>query len=156
MVQEEEKEAQEEEKEAQEEEAVDEDEEKEESEEPDLEQEQMELPPVNFENFLFGLYNTARFHLGVQNPETGELMQNLPVARHTIDTLVMLQEKTKGNLAAPESNLMENLLYELRMSYLRMSKQAEDAPREKPETEGDAAEPEVEPEAQEASDEDSC
>ena len=149
MVQEEEKEAQEEaQEEVQEEEkeAVDEGEEKEESEEPALEQEQMELPPVNFENFLFGLYNTARFHLGVQNPETGELMQNLPVARHTIDTLGMLQEKTKGNLAAPESNLLENLLYELRMSYLRMTKQAEEGPGKEPETEAGEAESEEESE----------
>ena len=83
-------------------------------------------------------------------------MQNLPVARHAIDTLGMLQEKTKGNLAAPESNLLENLLYELRMSYLRMVKQDEDESEEKPETEVDAAEPEEESEAQEASDENSC
>ena len=51
-------------------------------------------------------------------------MQNLPVAKHTIDTLIMIQEKTKGNLTAPESNLMENLLYELRMTYLRAAQQA--------------------------------
>ena len=51
---------------------------------------------------------------------------------------------------------MENLLYELRMSYLRMAKQAENEPEEKPETEGNTAEPEEESEAQEAPDESSC
>ena len=95
MVQEEEKEVQEKEK------VDDQGEEKEESEEEAVEQEQMELPPATFENFIFGLYNTARFHLGVRDPETGGMIQNLPVARHTIDTLGMLQEKTKGNLTAP-------------------------------------------------------
>lgn len=151
MVQEEEKELQEEEGEVD-----DQGEEKEESEEEFVEQELLDLPPVNFENFIFGLYNTARFHLGVRDPETEEIIQNLVVARHAIDTLGMLQEKTKGNLTAPESNLLENLLYELRMSYLRMAKQDEDESEEKPETEGDTAESEEESEAQEASDESSC
>jgi hypothetical protein len=108
------------------------------------EQQPMELPPVTFENYIFGLYNTALFHLGIRNPETGELIQNLPVARHTIDTLGMIQEKTKGNLTAPEGNLMENLLYELRMNYLRAAKQAEEEPKEEPE-----AKPEEEPEKEE-------
>lgn len=137
MVQEEEKELQKE-----QEEVDDQVEQEEESEEEEaVEQGQMELPPVNFETFIFSLYNTARFHLGVRDPDTGEMIQNLAVARHTIDTLGMLQEKTKGNLTAPENNLMENLLYELRMSYMRMSKQDDG--------------PEVESEAQEASDESS-
>ncbi len=121
--------------------------------EEEAEQPQMELPPVNFESFVFGLYNTALFHLGMRDPETGNLMQNLPVARHTIDTLGMLQEKTKGNLTAPESNLMENLLYELRMNYLRSAKQAEAAPAEEPKAQEEATEPKEETEEiQETSD----
>ena len=98
-------------------------------------QQRIELPPVSFENFVFGLYNTALIHLGIRDPETGKLIQNLPLARHTIDTLGMIQEKTKGNLTAPEDNLLENLLYELRMNYLRATRQAEDEPKEEPETE---------------------
>jgi hypothetical protein len=98
-------------------------------------QQQIELPPANFENFIFGLYNTALIHLGVRDPETGRLIQNLPFARHTIDTLGMIQEKTRGNLTAPEGNLLENLLYELRMNYLRAAKQPEDESKEEPETE---------------------
>lgn len=100
----------------------------------------IELPPVNFESFIFNLYNMALFHMGYSNPETGKLMQDLPGARHAIDTLIMLQEKTKGNLTAPEGNLMENLLYELRMNYLRAAKQAEEAPAEALEEEPEAAE----------------
>ena len=78
--------------------------------------------------------------MGYSDPETGKLTQDLPGARHAIDTLIMLQEKTKGNLTAPEGNLMENLLYELRMNYLRAAKQAEEAPAEAPEEEPEAAE----------------
>ena len=150
--------AQEEEKEVKDQAEEEENEEKEEKEAE--EQPQMELPPVTFENYVFGLYNTALFHLGVRNPETGELIQNLPVARHTIDTMGMIQEKTKGNLTAPEGNLLENLLYELRMNYLRAAKQAEDKAKQEPETEGEAAESQEDAEeateAQEASNEDSC
>ncbi len=151
--------AQEEEKEVKAQEESEEEENKEESEEElseseeEVEQQPMELPPVSFENFVFGLYNTALFHLGIRDPETGALIQNLPVARHTIDTLGMLQEKTKGNLTAPESNLMENLLYELRMNYLRSAKQAEAAPEEETKAEEKTTEPKEETEeVQEASD----
>ena len=103
------------------------------------EQGPIELPPATFENFVFGLYNTASIHMGISDPETGKLIQNLPLARHTIDTLGMIQEKTKGNLTAPESNVLENMLYNLRMGYLRMVKQAnepaEDEPAKEPESE---------------------
>ena len=143
--------AQEEEKEVDEQEKSEE--ESQEKNEEEVEQQQMELPPVNFENFIFGLYNTALFHLGIRDPETGKLIQNLPVARHTIDTLGMLQEKTKGNLTAPESNLMENLLYELRMNYLRAAKQAEAAPEKEPEAEEETTETKEETEE---TDGDSC
>jgi hypothetical protein len=85
----------------------------------------VELPPVNFENFILGLRSTAFMHMGFRDPESGELFQNLQLARHTIDTMGMIQEKTKGNLTAPESNLLENILYELRMSYVRAAKESE-------------------------------
>lgn len=96
-------------------------------------EEPITLPPVTFENFIFGLYNTALFHLGYRDPESGKIIVNLPLARHTIDTIGMIQEKTKGNLTVPESNLSENLLYELRMSYLRTSKHVEEEAKKKPE-----------------------
>jgi uncharacterized protein DUF1844 len=117
--------------------------------EEEVEPPPMELPPVNFESFVFNLYRMALFHMGFNDPETGKLMQNLPASRHAIDTLIMLQEKTKGNLTAPEGNLMENLLYELRMNYLRAAKQAEEAPEEEPETAEEATEAAEAEEAQE-------
>jgi hypothetical protein len=84
-----------------------------------------ELPPVTFEDFIFNLYNIALINLGYRDPESGKLIRNLLMAKHTIDTIGMLEEKTKGNLTAPESNLLSNLLYELRMSYLRALSQAQ-------------------------------
>jgi hypothetical protein len=130
MAQEDEKEVKDQEKEEERDE-----EEIEEEQQVEEEQQQVQLPPVNFENFIFGLYNTALIHLGIRDPETGKLIRNLPVARHTIDTLGMIQEKTKGNLTAPEGNFLENLLYELRMNYLRAAKQTEDESKEEPEAE---------------------
>ncbi len=89
-----------------------------------------ELPPVTFENFIFNLYNVALINFGFRDPESGKILRNLPMAKHTVDTMVMLQEKTKGNLTASESNLLENLLYELKMGYLRALKLAESEPKE--------------------------
>ena len=111
------------------------------------EEQHAQLPPASFENFVFNLYNTVLMYLGFQDPETGKLIRNLPLARHTIDTLGMIQEKTKGNLEAPEGNLLENMLYELRMNYIRATKAAEEepkeeAPKEDTETESDTAESE--------------
>jgi len=116
------------------------------SEEEAEEQSRMELPPANFENFAFNLYNAALINLGYRDPETEKLIQNLPMARHTIDTLGMIQEKTKGNLTLPESNLLENLLYELKMNYLRAAKAAEDEPEKEPEAEEETSEAEEKPE----------
>jgi len=104
------------------------------------EQARVEFPPVTFENFILNLYNIAIISFGIRDPETGKVIRNLPMAKHTIDTLGMLGEKTKGNLTAPESNLLENLLYELRMSYLRMLRQAESEPKEDLTTEEKLAE----------------
>jgi len=79
-----------------------------------------ELPPVTFEDFILNLYNIALINLGYRDPESGRVVRNLPMAKHTIDTIGMLEEKTKGNLTPSESNMIENLLYELRMNYLRI------------------------------------
>ena len=62
-------------------------------------------------------------HLGVvADPMTGEQNKDLAIAKQTIDMLAMLQEKTKGNLTNEESQLMESMLYDLRMRYVAESK----------------------------------
>ncbi len=82
--------------------------------------EQRKLPKVDFSTFVISLGTSAFYHMGlVADPETGKPAQpNLPVARQTIDTVEMLQEKTQGNLSEEESTLIKNLLTELRMRFV--------------------------------------
>ena len=81
-------------------------------------------PPVDFPAFCLSLATSALYHMGVApHPESGEVPEkNLPLARHTIDSLEMLQVKTRGNLDEEESRLLESLLYELRMRFVELSK----------------------------------
>ncbi len=85
---------------------------------------QRSLPEVDFGTFVISLGTSALYHMGmVPDPETGKPAEpNLPVARQTIDTVEMLQDKTQGNLSDEESNLIKNLLTELRMRYLEAAK----------------------------------
>jgi hypothetical protein len=83
-------------------------------------QEEAQLPPVDFESFITDLITTAHLYLqGFRDPETEKVIVNLGLAKRVIDTLEMLEEKTKGNLTAPESNFLANSLYDLRMGYVR-------------------------------------
>jgi hypothetical protein len=79
-----------------------------------------ELPRIDFATFVLSLSTSALHHLGlVPDPETNQPGPvNKVFARQTIDTLELLQEKTRGNLDAEEERLLEGLLYELRMRYV--------------------------------------
>ena len=86
------------------------------------ERERIELPPVSFTNFINSLASTAFMYMGgVVDPETKKPIIELNLAKHHIDIIEMLQQKTRGNLEAPENNFLENTLYNLRMSYVRLS-----------------------------------
>jgi hypothetical protein len=61
------------------------------------------------------------------NPATNQVEEDFAQARFIIDTLGMLKEKTKGNLSQEESDLLENVLYELRMQYISAGKGKEEA-----------------------------
>jgi hypothetical protein len=82
------------------------------------------LPSVDFSTFVISLGTSALYHMGmVADPDTGKpAAPNLPVARQTIDTVEMLQEKTQGNLTDEESALIKNLLTDLRMRYVEAAK----------------------------------
>lgn len=82
------------------------------------------LPKIDFSTFVLSLSTSVLYHLGlVPDPESGTPAEpNLVLARQTIDTLEVLQEKTRGNLDADESHLLESLLYELRMRFVDASK----------------------------------
>ena len=55
----------------------------------------------------------------MEDPATGKKDKNLPLAKQTIDMLSMLQEKTSGNLATEEAELMKHILYDLRMRFVK-------------------------------------
>ena len=78
------------------------------------------MPAVSFISFVLSLNTTALFHLGeLPHPETGRKIRDLELARHSIDTLVMLEAKTKGNLEKDETELLERVLYELKMRFIK-------------------------------------
>lgn len=78
------------------------------------------LPPITFQNFILSLSTSALIQLGeVEDPHTNRITKNLPLAKQTIDLLGMLKEKTKGNLSADEERLMDHILYDLRMRYVK-------------------------------------
>ena len=77
--------------------------------------------PIDFYTFVLSLGSSAFVHLGdAPHPDTGEASPpNLPLAKQAIDILVMLREKTKGNLTAEEDRFLENLLTDLRFRYVQ-------------------------------------
>lgn len=77
-------------------------------------------PPINFTNFVLSLSTSAFFHFGdFPDPEGGKTQKNLPAAKQTIDILDMFNEKTKGNLNENEINLIQSVLYELKLRYVK-------------------------------------
>lgn len=81
------------------------------------------LPRVDFSTFILSLSHSALMHLGeAPNPETGKVEKNLALARQTIDLIGMLEEKTKGNLAGDEERLVGQILFDLRMRFVELSK----------------------------------
>lgn len=78
------------------------------------------LPEMNFAGFVLSLSTTAMYHFGdFPDPVTKEAKRNLVAAKQTIDILNILQTKTKGNLDEDEKQLLEGILYELRMRYVK-------------------------------------
>ena len=83
------------------------------------------LPPPTFEFLVFSLKTQVEMQLGLltfgeEKPEK----PNLPAARHAIDLLAMIAEKTRGNLVLEEQRLIENSLTELRFRFVQASQQA--------------------------------
>lgn len=78
------------------------------------------LPEMTFASFILSLSTTAMFHFGdFPDPATQESRQDLAAAKQTIDLLSILREKTAGNLTADEQQLLEGMLYELRMRFVK-------------------------------------
>jgi hypothetical protein len=89
---------------------------------------------ITFVGFVLSLAHTAAVHFGdVPDPISGQKASvNLDAAQQMIDILALLEEKTRGNLSAEERQLLEQILYELRMRYVEVNKgsgAAADTPR---------------------------
>jgi len=85
---------------------------------------------VTFLGFVLSLAHTAAVHFGdVPDPVTGEVGQpNLAAAQQMIDILALLEEKTRGNLSVEERQLLEQVLYELRMRFAEVAQSAPASP----------------------------
>ncbi len=78
------------------------------------------FPEVTFSSFVFSLSTTVMYHFGdFPDPITKKAEKNLAAAKHTIDMLNMLKNKTMGNLDENEKELLEGILYELMMRYVK-------------------------------------
>jgi hypothetical protein len=79
------------------------------------------LPPADFATLVLSLGSSAIMYLGESGGDAGggkTVERNLPMAKHAIDLLTVLEDKTKGNLSAEESHILESLLFDLRLRYV--------------------------------------
>ena len=80
-----------------------------------------ELPPASFEILVSTLSTQALASLGfLPDPASGQPAPNKALAKHFIDTLGVIDEKTKGNLNDDEANLLKETLHQLRMAFIQM------------------------------------
>jgi len=76
---------------------------------------------MSFDRFIASLYMSALMQLGLLHEQGGQPRVDMLGARQTIDTLVILRDKTKGNLTPQEDNLLNNSLYEVQMAYVEVT-----------------------------------
>jgi len=81
------------------------------------------MPPATLDFLVHTLFTQALMALGrIPNPITGKATKNVATAKHFIDTLAMLEQKTAGNLTADERRLLEEVQHQLRTAYLEALK----------------------------------
>lgn len=81
---------------------------------------------IDFSTYVIMLANTVMMLLGqVPDPATQQRHLDLPQAKHTIDILIMLRDKTRGNLTAEEAKLLEDVMPQLQMAYVSVSRQVQ-------------------------------
>lgn len=80
------------------------------------------MPEVTFSSFILSLNTSALYHMGeLPHPETGQKVVDRELAKHTIDTLALLADKTRGNLSPDEHEFLTRALYELKMRFVKLS-----------------------------------
>jgi hypothetical protein len=89
---------------------------------PEDQKAEMPLPEVNFNSLIFSLSSSALINLGeIADPHTGQKQKDLALAKHTIDTIAMLKDKSKGNLNAEEQRFIDTILADLRWRYVKLA-----------------------------------
>ena len=82
-----------------------------------------ELPPATFSTLVQSIVTQVLFYLGDLSPRGGQPSLNLDMAKHNIDLLTVLEEKSVGNLTEAEKRLLDAALYEARMRYVSVASQ---------------------------------
>lgn len=81
-----------------------------------------EIPPASFATLVTSLATQVMMALGgYKDPKTGKRYVDLDLAKHHIDTMKVLEEKTKGNLTEQEVKLLDRAMYESRMQYVQIA-----------------------------------
>lgn len=81
---------------------------------------QSEMFKMDFTTFILSLNTSALIHLGdIPDPQSKERAVNLPAAKHTVEILEILKDKTSGNLQEEEGKLLDDVLFHLRMKYIK-------------------------------------
>ena len=75
---------------------------------------------MDFSGFILSLNASALIHLGeIPDPHLKKREVNIPAAKHTITILEILAEKTEGNLTEEEKQLLDDMIYNIRMKYVK-------------------------------------
>jgi len=83
-----------------------------------------DLPPASLATLVASFSTPAMVALGLlPNPATDKTEIQLPLAKHCIDSLAVLEDKTRGNLSQTEAGFLESTLHQLRLAYVEQSKQ---------------------------------
>lgn len=78
------------------------------------------MPPLDFSSIVFPLYTQALIKLGLmEDPRVNRIETDLEYAKRLIDILDILKDRTKGNLEPEEENLLEAILSQLKLHYLK-------------------------------------
>ena len=87
------------------------------------EPDKQKLPPIDFASFIISLSTSVLIYLGeIPDPLSNEKKEDFMSAKQTIDLISLLKEKTRGNLTQQEEEFMENILYDLKMRFVKASK----------------------------------
>ena len=80
------------------------------------------MPQVTFQAFVMSLNTSVLYHLGEIPDPAGNRAQDLDLARHGIDTLCLIEEKTKGNLEDEEERMLKDILCDVKLRFVKAAR----------------------------------